>query len=259
MERSRSTNPLDYQGLPQPIGAMSAQFPDGHVIPVHSHARDQLLFAACGIMRLQTERQAWLVPADGAICIPGGTEHSVRMHGMVDMRTLYIDAASIRTHPQPLCVISVSTLLRELILALTEETMRYAPGSRAGQIAALIETEIGRAPELALHVPLPADKRLQRLCGALMADPSDRRTLGEWSETAGASPRTLARLFEQDLGMGFNEWRRRVRFQNAMQALSGGARVSVVAREHGYNSPSAFTSAFRKVMGDVPSSVLSDT
>ena len=58
--------------------------------------------------------------------------------------------------------------------------------------------------------------------------------------------------------MGFNEWRRRVRFQGAMQALSRGERVSVVAREHGYNSPSAFTSAFRKVMGNVPSSVLQD-
>ncbi len=254
----RSTDPQDYQGLPQPIGAMSKQFADGHVIPMHNHARDQLLFASRGIMRLQTERQAWLVPADGAICIPGGTTHSVRMHGAVHMRTLYIDPTSVRTHPRPLCVITVSNLLRELIMALTEETMRYAPGSRADQIAALIETEIGRAEELALHVPLPTDTRLQRLCGALMANPSDRRTLEDWSEVAGASPRTLARLFDQDLGMGFNEWRRRVRFQGAMQALSRGRRVSVVARENGYNSASAFTSAFRKVMGNVPSSVLPD-
>ena len=252
----RSTDPEDYQGLPQPIGAMSKQFADGHLIPMHHHARDQLLFAASGIMRLQTERRAWLVPADGAICIPGGTDHSVRMHGVVDMRTLYIDAATVPRRPRPLCVISVSALLRQLILALSEEPVRYAPGSRADQIAGLIETEIGLAPERALHVPLPTDVRLQRLCGELMAKPSDRRTLDEWSQVAGASPRTLARLFEQDLGMGFTAWRRRVRFQSAMEALSRGEGVSAVASKHGYRSPSAFTAAFRKVMGNVPSVIM---
>ena len=252
-EARRSTDPEDYQGLSQPIGAMSKRFEDGHVIPIHHHARDQLLFAACGIMRLQTERQAWLVPADGAICIPGGTDHSVRMYGEVDMRTLYIDTATVRHRPRPLCVISVSALLRQLILALSEEPVRYAPGSRADQIAGLIETEINRAPELALHVPLPSDERLQRLCAGLMANPSDRRTLDGWSQMAGASPRTLARLFERDLDMGFTEWRRRVRFQSAMEALSRGERVSTVARQHGYSSPSAFTSAFRRVMGRLPS------
>lgn len=252
---ARSTDPEDYQGLPQPIGAMSKRFADGHVIPMHHHARDQLLFAASGIMRLQTERQAWLVPADGAISIPGGTRHSVRMYGAVDMRTLYIDTATVRMPPRPLSVISVSALLRELILALSEEPMRYAPGGRGDQLARLIETEIGRAPELALQVPLPTDVRLQRLCGELMANPSDRRTLDGWSDVVGASPRTLARLFERDLEMGFTEWRRRVRFQGAMEALSRGERVSVVASKHGYRSPSAFTSAFRKVMGNVPSEI----
>ncbi|MCP4319093.1 MAG: helix-turn-helix transcriptional regulator [Hyphomicrobiales bacterium] len=251
----RSTDPQDYQGLPQPIGAMSKTFVDGHVIEKHQHKRDQLLYAASGIMRLQTERQAWVVPPDGAICIPGGTSHTVSMYGDVDMRTLYIDEAAVQERPRPLCVIAVSNLLRELILALSEEPMVYRPESRAAQIARMIEIEIGRARELALHVPLPVDPRLQGLCAALLADPSDRRTLDDWSQIAGASARTLARLFDNDLGMGFTEWRQRVRFQGAIEALSRGEPVSVVARKHGYNSPSAFTSAFGKGIGAPPSSV----
>ncbi|MEX3008431.1 helix-turn-helix domain-containing protein [Hoeflea sp. TYP-13] len=254
----RSTDPQDYQGLPQAIGAMSKRFTDGHVIPVHCHQRDQLLYAASGIMRLQTERRAWVVPPDGAICIPGGTDHTVRMFGPVDMRTLYIDAASVRERPRPLCVIAVSSLLRELILALSEEPMVYEPESRAAQIARLIEIEIAVARELALHVPLPTDPRLQTLCAALMADPSDSRTLDHWSQVSGASARTLARLFDQDLGIGFTEWRQRVRFQSAIESLSRGNPVSIVARNHGYSSPSAFSSAFRKVMGIAPSDVAAD-
>ncbi|WP_206057247.1 helix-turn-helix transcriptional regulator [Nitratireductor sp. XY-223] len=249
----RSSNPEDYERLTQPIGAMCASFADGHTIPLHRHRRDQLLYAASGIMRLETDRQAWVVPPDGAIWIPGGTDHKVSMFGAVDMRTLYVDAAAVQQRPRPLCVIAVSNLLRELILALSEAPMAYAPGSRAAHIARMIEVEIGVARELALHVPLPADPRLQTLCAALLADPSDSRTLDDWSQVAGASARTLARLFDHDLGIGFTEWRQRARFHSAMEALSRGRPVSVVAREHGYSSPSAFTAAFRRVMGVAPS------
>jgi len=38
-----------------------------------------------------------------------------------------------------------------------------------------------------------------------------REELEEWAQRAGASGRTLARLFEQDLGMSFSQWRQQVR------------------------------------------------
>jgi AraC-like DNA-binding protein/quercetin dioxygenase-like cupin family protein len=255
VQKTRSTDPLDYQDLPQPIGAMSKGFTDGFVIPLHEHERDQLLYATRGIMRLRTARAAWIVPRDSAAYIPSGTSHSVDMHGDVDMRTLYIDTRVTKFRPLELCVVTVSNLLRELILALSEETVAYDLDSRAGLIAQMIELEIGRAQELSLNVPLPNDARLQRLCAELLADPSDRRTLADWSEFAGASARTLARLFERDLGMGFNQWRQRIRLHNALEALSRGEPISRVAQQHGYRSASAFSAAFGKVMGVAPSKV----
>lgn len=260
MDPTRSTDPEDYQDLPQAVGAMSKTFADGHVIPLHEHQRDQLLYAIHGIMRLRTHDTAWIVPRNSAVYIPAGTRHSVSMHGPVDMRTLYIDTRPIDKtgaagRPAALRVIAVSDLLRELILALSEEPVAYGPESRGALIARLIEAEIARARELALSVPLPGDARLQRLCAQLLADPSDRRTLEAWAEVAGASKRTLARLFESDLGMSFNAWRQRIRFHNALETLSRGTPISRVARDHGYRSPSAFSSAFRKVMGATPSKV----
>ena len=251
----RSTNPEDFQNLSQAVGVMSKAFADGWEIPLHHHTRDQLLFASQGIMRLRTERDAWVVPRNSAVYIPAGTQHAVSMHGAVDMRTLYIDKESRRIASPVLTVVAVSNLLRELILALSEEPIDYAPGSRAAQIASLIEVEIGRARALTMNVPLPADPRLQRVCAQLLANPADCRTLEAWSEVAGGAPRTLARLFERDLGMSFNRWRQRMRFQSALEALSNGEPVSLVARKHGYNSPSAFTFAFRKVVGFAPSEV----
>lgn len=255
IQKTRSTDPRDYQDLPQAIGMMSKSFADGFVIPLHEHQRDQLLYATNGIMRLRTEQEAWIVPRDSAVYIPAGTHHAVSMHGPVHMRTLYIDAKVAHGRPRALTVVAVSSLLRELVLALSEEPVVYEPNSRGGLIAQMIEQEIGRARELSLNVPLPKDARLQRLCAELLADPSDRRTLNAWSEVAGASTRTLARLFERDLGMSFNRWRQRIRFHNALEALSQGEPISRVAQQHGYRSASAFSAAFGKVMGLPPSKV----
>ena len=255
----RSTDPDDYQSLSQDIGAMAKLFSDGSDTGLHEHKRDQLLYANRGIMRLRTLGEAWVVPSGNAVYVPAGTRHSVGMHGDVDMRTLYIDSMASENLPRVFCVFSVSNLLRELILALSEEPVVYEPGSRGDLIAQLIKDEIGRAHELTLNVPLPKDERLQRLCAEILADPSDRRTLDDWAEFAGASPRTLARLFARDLGMGFNRWRQRIRLHGALEALSRGEPISQVAKQHGYLSTSAFSAAFGKVMGSPPSKISSDT
>ena len=251
--KSHSTDPDDYQHLSQSIGAMSKHFTDGFETPLHHHARDQLLHAASGIMRLHTELQAWIVPRDSAVYIPAGTPHAVSMHGAVEMRTLYIDTSVGEGPPRDFRVVAVSNLLRELILALGEEPMDYDPMGRGGLIAQMIALEIGRVRELTLNVPLPKDPRLQRLCAELLADLSDRRTLEAWAEVAGASARTLARLFKHDLGMSFNQWRQCIRFHGALEALSRGETIATVAHCHGYRSASAFSAAYRKEMGIAPS------
>lgn len=251
----RSTNAEDYQRLPQSISAMVKCFPDGHTIPQHSHERDQLLYAARGIMRLRTDEQAWIVPPDRAVYIPARLEHSVTMRGEVEMRTLYIRPNTTPDPAHGIRVLTITNLLRALILALGDEPLDYDEAGRGGAIARLLEIEIAGAGDSPLYFPLPRDPRLQRLCAAILDDPADRRNLDAWSQKVGASPRTLARLFERDCAMGFNAWRQRVRFYSALEALSDGAAIERVAHAHGYRSVSAFSAAFRKVMGVPPSKV----
>ena len=63
----RSTDPDDYQALPRPVAAMAKPFPSGFEIAPHEHARDQLLYAVAGVMRIETETEAWIVPPDRAV------------------------------------------------------------------------------------------------------------------------------------------------------------------------------------------------
>lgn len=249
----RSTDPGDYQDLPRPMTAMAKAFPDGYEVEPHAHPRDQLLYSVTGIMRLKTDREAWLVPADRAAYIPAGTVHAVSISGQVEMRTLFIVAGNWSGLPKTLTVLDVSDLLRSLVLALVDEPLLYDEQGRGGAIARLIHSEIERAQALSLFLPMPRDPRLQRLCSQLLTDPSNRLSLDGWAERAGASARTLARLFERDLGMSFANWRQRVRLHGAIEALAEGQPVARVAHDHGYRSSSAFAAAFKRTFGVSPS------
>jgi len=249
----RSTNPLDYQTVPRPVAAMAKQFEAGFRIPAHSHDRDQFLYAVSGIMRIRTKAEAWIVPPDRAVYVPAGLRHSVAMRGEVDMRTLYIAPGAASGLPQAARVMDVSGLMRCLVLAMIEEPLLYDEAGRGGDIARLLLGEIARAKPLHFVVPMPRDQRLGRLCAALLDDPADSRTLDIWAEAAGASARTLARLFQKEVGMNFVLWRQRVRFHNAIEALARGEPISRIAAANGYRSPSAFAAAFGKIVGAAPS------
>ena len=270
--RGRSTDPRDYQRVARPFAAMAKSFADGFEIEPHSHPRDQLIYAVSGLMRVRTERDAWIVPPDRAVYLPARMIHSISMRGAVEMRTLYIARNAAGTAfsgevasgsrqktrqlkdilPSGPTVIAVSRLLRELVLALVDEPLLYDQAGRGGAIVSLIVSEIARAQRLPLVIPMPRDPRLRRVCAGLIADPSDLRTLDGWSEIAGASARTLARLFESELELTFTAWRQRVRFHNALEAIARDEPIERIARLNGYRSPSAFAAAFRSVMGHAP-------
>jgi len=249
----RSTDPAAYQTVPRPVAAMAKRFPPGFQITPHSHARDQLLYAVSGVMRVQTETEAWIVPPDRAVYLPAGTRHTVAIRDDLEMRTLYIDnGAGVAARPS---VLEMSDLLRALILALIEEPVVYDEDGRGGLIARLILIELAAARRLPLVVPMPTDRRLRRVCDALLANPESTASLEVLACEAGASARTLARLFKRQLNMGFAAWRQRVRFHNAVEALAAGDAIGQVARDNGYRSASAFSAAFRKAMGMTPSAI----
>jgi AraC-like DNA-binding protein/quercetin dioxygenase-like cupin family protein len=254
----RSTNADDYQKVPRPIAAMSKTFKDGSKVAPHHHSRDQFLYAVTGLMRVRTQAEAWIVPPDRAVYLPAGVEHSIGIRGLVTMSTLYIAPRVRDGLPVAPTVLEVSALLRELVLALIDEPVVYDEQGRGGALAELIFSEIARARRLPLVIPMPRDPRLLRVCNTMLADPADRRTLDDWAHEAGASVRTLGRLFEEELRIGFVAWRQRVRFHSALEAIVAGESIGLVARRNGYRSASAFSAAFRHVMGQHPSSLRSD-
>ena len=249
----RSTDPADYQRVPRAVAAMPKDFPDGFEIAPHSHERAQLIYATVGTMRVATSDGMWMVPPQRAVWMPAGVRHGIVMSSDVTMRTLYLREDAALFMPDACRVLPVSPLLRELIVRATELPLQYDEDGPAGHVVALIITELRGLQSLPLQLPMPRDARLRSLCASLLEAPGDQRTLAARARTINASARTLARHFQSETGLSFGAWRQQARVLEAMGRLGGGAPVTQVALDLGYDSVSAFSAMFRRAAGASPS------
>ena len=241
--------PEETKPLTAEIGAYARDYPKGHHIARHRHAWHQLVYARAGVMTVSTAGGAWVVPPQRAVWMPAAADHEIRCATAVSMRTLYLAPTIAAPLPAGCCVVHVSPLLRELILASVEAP---GPAPRRTRLAALILIELAEAAVAPLHLPEPSDPRVRRITEALRADPGDARTLAAWGRQVGASPRTLSRLFLAETGMTFRQWQRQARLLAALVKLAQRDPVTSVALDLGYDSPSAFIHAFRRALGKTP-------
>jgi AraC-like DNA-binding protein len=150
--------------------------------------------------------------------------------------------------------VAVSSFLRETIIRLADD--RVVGDERARTVMVMYDAlQPAPAPAAGLDMAMPIDDRLRPIADALVANPADERTLTEWGRDVGAGERTLARLFVAETGMTFAQWRLNARMRVALAGLALGCPPADVARFIGYRTPSAFAYAFRRVIGQTPSSV----
>jgi AraC-like DNA-binding protein len=245
----------------RPVRVRSRNMPaDTHFEP-HRHAWAQIAYCASGILQVgaaaagsASGEVTYIVPPSRAVWIAPDALHSVHVLEAAHFRTVYIDASVAPADRSGCRVLVVSPLLRELVSALD------APGltrAREALLAALLLDEVGSADTQALGVPLPpehtGDKRLRALCEAVLRAPAERATLAQWAADVGASERTMARLFREQLGTSYQQWRQQAVLAHALPLLARGLPVGQVAFATGYASESAFTAMFKAAMGQPPS------
>lgn len=260
---------------------------DMEVLP-HAHAWAQIAYSATGVVRVSAARGTFLVPPSRAVWIPPGVQHAIASIEDCELRTIYLHQAAGASGPRAalaagparpdpadgteprqdddidasaiwsVCrVLEVTELLRALLLALptVPDDVALPPEDldRERLIAPLVVNELCRARPIPLGVPLPAEKRLRALCEAILDDPGRHDTLDDWSRDAGASARTLARLFRQELDTSFHQWRQQAVLARALTLAAQGWPMNRIAATLGYASPSAFSAMVRRSVGAPPS------
>lgn len=231
----------------------ATDYADNWVIPEHSHEKHQLLYATEGVMVVHSAQSQWTVPPNRGFWMPSGQVHSLRCVGALKMRSVFVRPASFPNLPSETKAVSISPLLSELIKASVSLKPPYAEDSRDARIMHLILDELALLPALPLSLPQPADPRIRRICLALQDDPGDASTMADWSERLGLDQTTIQRLFRRETSLTFGQWRQQARLLLALERIAVGEKIIDVAFELGYESPSAFTSMFKKQFGKTPS------
>lgn len=231
---------------------MGVSYPDGHRLEPHAHPWGQLIYAVRGTMEVLAGNTLWLVPPTRALWAPAGTVHAIAMRGEVAMRTIYVPVERGDAMPAGTHAIEVTPLLREVVLHIVGLRMLRAEEPKHLHIAQVFLDLVAASESLPLFVPMPHDGRAAAVARALQADPSREDSVEDLALAAGASVRTLQRLFLDETGMRFVEWRQRIRLLLAITLLEQGASVTAAGAQAGYASTSAFIAAFKAQMGETP-------
>lgn len=124
--------------------------------------------------------------------------------------------------------------------------------------------DIGRTKEIIerlLRDRTPTDEvieggigaRIKRVMHFVQRNYDKKVSLEHAAELACLSPKYLSRVFKQTAGMGFSDYKLKVRMAKAAELLeTTDYTVDRISHEIGYENPESFTKLFKKVTGSAP-------
>ncbi|TPG63384.1 AraC family transcriptional regulator [Ewingella americana] len=219
---------------------------------LHSHPWSQIICVKSGVMAMNIEGQRYLVPREFAVWLPAGAEHSSYNRKTTRFCAIDISRELDVGLPSSPCLLTLTPIFnaiaddcfaRNLIEPATETDMR---------MARVLLDQISQAPRQETYLPTSQCRLLAPVLAALEKNPADNTSLAQWAARVYTTERTLSRRCQQDLGMGFAEWRQRLRFLHSISLLEQGKMVHDVALEVGYSSSSAFIAMFQQISGTTP-------
>lgn len=221
---------------------------EGQFWPEHTHSAHELLSAITQGITVATNEAVHVLPRGSAIWIPAGCPHAVRAGAGNTMRCTWFETSALPDALVNPTVLTTSALLDGVLQHL--DTERGPDRRERAEAFALDLLSLDAQADTGL--PQPSTHWLRDVTTTLAASPGDNRTVEQWASTCAVSVRTFTRRFQSETGMSFSDWRTRLRVQAAMAELTAGSAVATVARAVGFESPSAFTTAFRRETGVTP-------
>ncbi len=237
------------------IGLERFELARGEGFEPHTHDDHQLVWASHGMLAVDIARRSWLLPPTLALWVPAGVPHAPRAMRDTVMEGIYLDAGKLAAPWDVPTVVRMLPLAQELVVHLRSA---LDPPARHRDERVLLDV-LAPVRMTVISVPIPADPRARAVADAVLGDPADDRTFAELGRDAGASSRTLLRIFVRETGLAFSTWRTHARLQVATGMLADGRTVSQAAYAVGYSTPSAFVAAFRRATGETPGSYFART
>lgn len=235
-----------FDHLPAPVYFRYDEFgADTHSAP-HRHPWGQLNYAAHGVMHLDVEGQRFVSPPHYAVWVPPGTEHGCYNPQAIVYRSVYLDRELCQGLPSDPCSLVISDILKAILGDFAQRDLKVAQDERDLRLVQVLLDQLHLAPTQRCYLPFARSEGLRQVLDALHAEPGDNRPLADWASQVFVSERTLARQFLRELGISFGEWRLRLRFLRAIEALEAGLPIQAIAFDLGYSTASAFIAMFQR-------------
>ncbi|OEY65914.1 AraC family transcriptional regulator [Marinobacter sp. X15-166B] len=218
----------------------------------HRHRWGQLNFTARGVMQLEIDGRPFMSPPNYAVWIPPNALHSCYNRESVVYRSVYIGLDDCRALPESPCAVSMNNVLRAILNDFAERDVTTPVSQADLNLTQVLLDQLHLAPRESDYLPYGSGTAVNLVLDQLRTNPGDTRSLAAWAKQVFVSERTLARHFNQELGMSFGEWRQRLRFLAAIEALEQGQSIKALAFDLGYSSSSAFITMFQRHAGCTP-------
>ena len=235
----------------QSLVTSSLSLPAGTRIERHRHDSHQIVYPSSGAVSVTTPAGTWITPVNRAIWIPAGCWHEHRFHGHTQFHGVALNPQRYRGGPTAPTVLAVSPLMRELIIACSQADATHADEHHR-MLAVLHDQLQATSIREPLWLPTPGDARLRQACTLITENLTEPLTLQQIGNRIGVAQRTLSRLFADELGMTYPQWRTQLRLQHALMLLAEHHDVTSVALKCGWATPSAFIDTYRRAFGHTP-------
>ncbi len=218
--------------------------------------RHYLLYAAKGTMRLQAAGRSWTLPPARAALIAADAPITLSIATTITCCSALFSPGVYDAPPAPLRVLDMSPLARELVLACREygpEISALPPdGRQLFDTLYMLATRAAKAPN-DMWMPVGQSDAVQLALQMTETQIAEPLNFGDIAEAVGLTERTLARRFQDELGMPWRDCQRRLRIIRAVEALADpGRQITQIAMDVGYNASSAFNAAFLDFTGQTP-------
>ncbi|UOQ61462.1 AraC family transcriptional regulator [Leucobacter rhizosphaerae] len=235
------------------VVASNDSHPTRPLSPPHSHPDPMLAWCYRGTVWVYLQDAMWRLAPGQGIWIPAGTPHTALHERDSTGCYTYVPDASLATSIDEVTRVLVPRAVQEMMLHLGVNDME--DGLRIRIQAVLIEMLQQTVPdpvEDRAEVPLPGDERVSGLVQAVLDEPGDPRTARELFAAHGLHERSVLRVFSNDIGMSFGQWRTGVRMTVAARMMVDGTPIGAAGSKCGYASTSAFSAAFKERFGMTP-------
>jgi AraC-like DNA-binding protein len=215
----------------------------------HQHPGHQLIYVSTGVLVAQTPAGSWVASRDRAIWLPAETWHEHRAYGTAVIHAVGFDASNPPLDTSGPAIVAVTGLLRELLIALTDPG---TPPPETDRIRAVLCDRLRRTSQAPISLPAAQDPRLSCACAITLEHLETPQPLSALAGAAQTTERTLSRLFREETGMSYPQWRAQGRAIHAMILLAQGETVTDTGSLCGWSTSSAFIDSFRRVTGQTP-------